>query len=289
MPVTGGESRAGVNVFFVCGAPKSGTTWLQRVLDAHPEVACSGEGHFIRRFSAPLAKAVNAYNKDLSAVARGVYEGQPYYGLVDQAEFDTMVREFILRRLSTRAGPQTRWVGDKTPTYTRELDQLCRLFPAAKFIHIIRDPRDVAVSRMAHSRRAGASEAQTPGSEQYRQTLEGAVRMWREAVTAVDAFAGAHPGRVHELDYADLHARPLEEIERLFAFLGAPTPRVLIEQIAAQTSFKALSGREPGEEDPASFLRKGVPGDWIGRLAPADAQYVADNCGELMRAKRMAA
>jgi hypothetical protein len=278
-----------VNIFFVCGAPKSGTTWLQRVLDAHPEVACSGEGHFITRFSAPVANVVNAYNRDLGWETKLVYDGQPYYGGVDQAEFDEIVRGFILARLRTRAGAETRWVGDKTPGYTKHLSHLHRLFPAAKIIHIVRDPRDVAVSRMAFSKRAGATEACTPGAEQHRATLEGAVRSWTEAVTAVDAFAQAHPGLVHELGYLDLHADPIGETERLFEFLGAPTPRVLIEQIVAATSFEALSGRRPGQEDQGSFLRKGLPGDWRTALDPASAELIVESCGPLMREKRLAA
>jgi hypothetical protein len=278
-----------VNVFFACGAPKSGTTWLQRVLDSHPEVSCSGEGHFIQQLSAPLAQVIRGYNQELGVVAQGVYEGQPYYEPVSQREFDAMVRGFILARLTARASAETRWVGDKTPTYTRNLDQLLRLFPEARFFHIVRDPRDVAVSRMFHSKRAGAEEATTMGSEQYRQTVEGAVRMWRAAVTAVDAFAATHPGRVCELRYRDLHEAPVETITALFAFLGAPAPRVLMERIAAQTSFKAMSGRAPGEEDPQAFLRKGAPGDWKTRLDAEAARYVVEHCGELMRAKRLAA
>lgn len=278
-----------MNLFFVCGAPKSGTTWLQRILDAHPEVCCSGEGHFISRFSVPVAKVVNAYNSGLGVEARLVYEGRPYYGEIDQAEFDEVVRGFILTRLRRRAGVETRWIGDKTPTYTRHLTQLHRLFPAAKIIHIVRDPRDVAVSRMAFSRRAGASEAWTPGTEQYRQTVEGALQTWTEAVTAVDAFAREHPDLVCELHYRDLHADPIGETDRLFQFLGAPASRILIEQIAAATSFEALSGRRPGEEDIDSFLRKGVPDDWRTQLDPTSAQLIADRCGDLMREKRFAA
>jgi hypothetical protein len=278
-----------VNPFFVCGAPKSGTTWLQRILDAHPQVCCSGEGHFITRFSAPVAKVVNAYNRDLSWETDLVYDGEPYYDPVGQAEFDEVIRGFILARLRARATAETRWIGDKTPNYTRHLDLLHRLFPTAKIFHIVRDPRDIAVSRMAFSIRAGADEASTPGSEQHRATLAGAVRSWKEAVTAVDAFAEAHPGLVHELRYLDLHADPIGEAERLFAFLGAPAPRVLMEQIAAATSFEALSGRRPGEEDPKSFLRKGLPGDWRTGLDPASAELIVESCGPLMREKRFAA
>jgi sulfotransferase family protein len=279
----------GVDVFFVCGAPKSGTTWLQRILDAHPEVCCSGEGHFITRFSVPVAKVVNAYNRDLGVEARLVYEDQPYYGGIDQDEFDEVVRGFILKRMRARAGAETRWIGDKTPSYTRNLTELNRLFPAAKIIHIVRDPREVAVSRMAFNKRAGAKDACTPGAEQHRETLESAVESWIAAVTAVDVFAKTRPGLVHELRYRDLHDDPIGESERLFRFLGAAAPQVLLEQIAGATSFEALSGRRPGEEDPASFLRKGVPDDWQARLDPASAQLVSESCGPLMREKRFAA
>jgi hypothetical protein len=278
-----------VNIFFVCGAPKSGTTWLQRILDAHPEVCCSGEGHFITRFSAPVSKVVNAYNRDLEWESKLVYDGEPYYGRVGQDEFDEMVRGFILARLRRRAGAQTRWIGDKTPSYTRHLDQLHRLFPTARIIHIVRDPRDVAVSRMVFSKRAGAPDACTPGAEEHRLTLEGAVTSWTQAVTAVDAFAQAHPGLVHEVGYLDLHADAFGETERLFQFLGTPAPRVLVEQIVAETSFEALSGRRPGDEDPAAFLRKGLPGDWRTGLDPASAELILESCGPLMREKRLAA
>jgi hypothetical protein len=278
-----------VNLFFVCGAPKSGTTWLQRILDAHPEVCCSGEGHFITRFSGPLATVMNDYNRELKVEAQQVYEGSPYYAPVSQAEFDDMARSFILARMKARADARTRWVGDKTPSYTRNLDILHRLFPTAKIIHIVRDPRDVAVSRMAHNRRAGRTEALTPGAEQHRLTLQSAVQIWIDAVTAVDAFAQKHPGLVHELRYRDLHDDPIGAAGRLFGFLGAPCDPVLIAQVAAATSFESLAGRKPGEEDMSSFLRKGVVGDWRDKLDADSVRLISESCGELMRQKRIAA
>ena len=278
-----------MNVFFVCGAPKSGTTWLQRILDAHPQVCCSGEGHFVSRFTVPLARVVNSYNSGLARETEYVYEGNPYYMRVSQAEFDALASSFVLQRMSARADAQTRWVGDKTPTYTRHLDQLHRMFPEAKIVHIVRDPRDVAVSRMGHSRRAGFPGVFAPETDEHRQTLEGAVTTWIEAVTAVDAFAQAHPALVHEVGYGDLHEDPVGTITALFRFLGASVESVLIERIVAATSFKAISGRDPGHEDTGSFLRKGVVGDWQAQLPPQSVQFITEACGELMRRKRFAA
>jgi len=108
-------------------------------------------------------------------------------------------------------------------------------------------------------------------------------------VTAIDAFAQAHPTLAHEVRYVDLHEDPIGTTTELFRFLGAPVEPVLIERIVAATSFKTLAGREPGQEDAASFLRKGVVGDWKAELPPQSAQFIADSCGELMRRKRFAA
>jgi hypothetical protein len=278
---------SGVKVFFVCGAPKSGTTWLQRILDAHPQVCCSGEGHFITRFSSPVSKVVNTYNADLSVEAQQVYEGRPDYAPVTQVEFDDVVRVFVLRRLSARAEGCTQWVGDKTPTYTRHLDQLHRLFPEAKVFHIVRDPRDVAVSRMGHQRRVGRFDGVSGSDPDL--TIDNAIRLWKEAVTAVDAFAGAHPGVVHEVCYHDLQTDPRGAMGPLFRFLGATSDAATIEPIAEATSFEAMAGRPRGQEDPDSFLRKGVSGDWKTSLDAETAQRIADNCGELMREKRFVA
>lgn len=271
--------------FFVCGAPKSGTTWLQRVLDAHPQVQCSGEGHFIERFSNPLAKLVRNYAEHMNLVAGRVYEGQPYYPPMTQADFDRIVRGFIIDRLMTRKpGAEIRWIGDKTPRYTNNLPALLRLFPHARFINIVRDPRDVAMARMHQARRAGMAERVAEGTAERIRFIRDGGADWARCVAPVEAFMAEHPGILHTLKYEAMIADPAGEARKLFRFLGARHDDALVARVVEATSFEALSGRKPGEEHPTAFMRKGVAGDWVGKLEPEALAALDETCGDLMRA-----
>src|SRR5215831_18654517 len=50
-------------IFFVGGSPKSGTTWLQLLLDSHPSVSCSGEGHFTTHLWRLLKEALKRHDE----------------------------------------------------------------------------------------------------------------------------------------------------------------------------------------------------------------------------------
>ena len=271
--------------FFVCGAPKSGTTWLQRLLDAHPQVHCSGEGNFIAKFSVPMAEVLRGYDRQLKAIASAVYEGKPYYPPITQDDFDRLARGFILERLLSRnPGPEILQVGDKTPRYARELPSLLRLFPEARFINILRDPRDVTMSRMHQARRTGHEDRVAEGSAARTQFVSDSGKVWRDTVTAVAAFADANPGLLHTVRYEDMLADPAGAARGIFQFLGVRDDAALAGQIVAATSFEAMSGRKPGEEHPTAFLRKGIAGDWVGKLESEALAMIDQMCGDHMRA-----
>lgn len=270
-------------IFFVCGAPKSGTTWLQRVLDAHPEIQCSGEGHFIENFSVPLASLMRDYVTKMKVVSTMVYEGQPHYPPLQQEDLDRVARLFIMDRLmSLKPGPQIRWIGDKTPRYTCYLPQLARLFPKARFINIVRDPRDVAMARLFYGQRLGvSSEVVENLAARARFIGEGGLE-WVKCVAPVVKFAAKNPGKLYSLKYEDMIGDPSGEARKMFDFLGVRRDAATIDQIVAATSFEAQSGRKRGVEKATAFLRKGVVGDWVGRLDEAALSNLYEACGELL-------
>ena len=278
-----------LSVLFVSGSPKSGTTWLQKVLDAHHEVACAGEGHFIEQVALPMAKVLRTFQQKLVQVDERVYQGQSPYPALTNIEINAILRDTVVRLLLRQAVPEgTRWVGDKTPRYTDFLKELYTLFPAARFIHVVRDPRDVAVSRLFHARRAGIEQALVRGSEDYYKMVGNSAEAWALHNGNVDAFRAideARRGAVHELTYEQLLGDFESTAEGLFGFLGIDRSADTIAAIKARTGFAALSGRRNGEEDATSFFRKGVVGDWRGRLDGKALDMIERRCGALMRAK----
>jgi hypothetical protein len=98
-------------------------------------------------------------------------------------------------------------VGDKTPAFVWEIPLLAAAFPTARFIHVVRDGRDVALAFKALAHRPP-------------DTLPDGVIYWRNHVRAGRRFGNAIPGRYTEVRYEDLLDNPQQELERLCDFLG---------------------------------------------------------------------
>lgn len=262
------QSRIGrvlsCQLFFIAGAPKSGTTWVQRLLDAHPEIVCSGEGHFADKIAAPLSDLFKAYNKHQALVSERVYENKAYYSGLKQEYFDFVVLSLACLIMAQRPISETvKCIGDKTPRYTFFLEHLGNLFPTAKFIHVIRDGRDVVVSLCHHAFRAGDKEAVRTNSPEFLKHTETFAKAWADNVRAARRFGKAHPDRYREVRYEDLHENPDSAIGGLLEFLGVSVSQDLIRRCKDSAEFRRWSGgRDKGEEDKTSFFRKGLVGDW---------------------------
>jgi hypothetical protein len=142
---------------FVVGAPRSGTTMLRLMLDAHPELAIPPETYFITKAQKtwraakrrPGENQVEAFIDSVTGHKRW-----PDFHL-DADAFAARVRERDPKRLGDGVRvfyemyaekiDKPRW-GDKTPFYVRKMDVIHRVLPEARFVHLIRDGRAVALS-----------------------------------------------------------------------------------------------------------------------------------------------
>jgi len=198
---------------FVVGCGRSGTTLLRALLDAHPLLAVAPESHFVvaldpggqrigrRRFRRALARSpwFALWDLDPAAIA---LERRPRFADAVRATFAAYAR--------ARGKPR---YADKTPHYVSHLPRLAARFGEARFVHLIRDGRDVA-----------ASLRRVPWGP---PTLDGAAAVWARRVREGRAAEGAlGPGRYREVRYEALVAAPQAVVDDLLPWLGLP-PAVL--------------------------------------------------------------
>lgn len=132
--------------------------------------------------------------------------------------------------------------GWKNPRSMWILPWLARDFPGLRFIHLIRDGRDLALSENSfllddHGRRVlGEQYTGDPIRDQFELWAMGNRR-------AADASARLLGPRAHRIRYEDLCADPMRELERLHRFIGRPLPREAAERIAASVKPSSTLGR----------------------------------------------
>ncbi len=253
-----------IDKLFVVGCGKSGTTWLMNVLNGHPNVVVRGEGSFAWRLAPMVQQALNAFNTHMDI-------GQPAFIRSQGEDFLLMMRmlcdSFFARYLQQAgADPETvSIVGDKTPQHSISMGFLQMLYPTARFVHIYRDPRDVATSAWFHEGRDDPKR----GFEQFIEHYMNEV--WPLAVrTARNDGMRMGPSQYFEIRYEDLLVKEDEILGHLCRFLGVEDSDDAINACSESGSFRKLSGgRQRGESDNSNFYRKGVAGDWKNHL-PAD-------------------
>ncbi|HTL99327.1 MAG TPA: sulfotransferase [Holophagaceae bacterium] len=267
--------------FFVTGCPKSGTTWLGHLLDAHPEISCKGEA-CVHAFTNPLERITNEYN-DLLVRRAGLFSDSNDFPPVTQEELFSLMRYFIDMRLAAVVDQKKRglrFVGEKDPAHAEHLPAMNLLYPEAKFIHIIRDGRDVMLSAYHNNLKNNTPGVKEAGLDGF---LDEAARQWGLIVKRAIQTSSILGNRYIEVRYEALLADPLPQLKRLLAFLGADAREDILRACVDAASFEKLSkGRAQGQEDSKSFFRKGVANDWQNHMTPAQVQRFEAQAGGML-------
>jgi hypothetical protein len=137
---------------FVVGVPRSGTTLLRLMLDAHPQLTIPPETYFLPELLR-ACKSGGASRERVLEVITATKRWQDF-----QLEPSRLLRRLPARRpvkgreaarafyaAYAESVGKPRW-GDKTPVYLKSMLAIQKALPEARFIHIIRDGRDVALS-----------------------------------------------------------------------------------------------------------------------------------------------
>jgi hypothetical protein len=218
---------------FVVGSPRSGTSILTWCLGQHPNILPTEESDWL----GPFASQVGAHHalgskrgerSQLSALGVERAEFFSEFGdaidriilghrqrleelnrAVAQRDPLQVSSEFAVSRGESE--PKARWV-DGTPEYSMHICGLHKLFPHAKFLHIVRDADAVAASMIAFRHPDGRSLVAS-ADEAYAYWL----RATRACLLAGDALGADF---VYRLRHADLAAQPEAALRNVFDFLG---------------------------------------------------------------------
>lgn len=271
----------------VTGCGKSGTTWVQKILDAHPEIHCKGEGKF-GYLTKGIFDAFESHKSALEMSNRIIYgKGDAFYrSIPPRAQYPIHQFAIAMVMLAGRAPipGNVKYIGDKDPGYGFYIDTWVEsAMPGCSVVHTVRDVRDVIHSMRAHRARMKPDFTGTAG--ELKEFVTHQATTWADIVRKVHACSERIPDRYHLVKYEALLADPAAEIASMFKNLDVACTDALVADVAAQTDFSVLSGgRALGEEDNSSFYRKGGGGDWREWL---DGEYMAivrDAAGETMAA-----
>ena len=176
--------------------------------------------------------------------------------------------------------PELKAVGEKTPGNIRDLDLLRQLFPGARFVFMLRDGRDIAVSGWLHLKRQWGEQAGEETLANYARRL---AKIWRMDIERAQRFAALHPAACHWVRYEDLHADVSGTLVGILDFLGLDNSPETVRKCVDAGNFKRLSqGRDRGEENTDSHFRKGIVGDWRNHFDNETARIFDEEAGAVL-------
>jgi hypothetical protein len=253
---------------FLVGCPRSGTTLLQRLLDAHPVIAVAPETHFIRRFW----QQRDRYG-DLESDGRFTRLVDDVLSMPEAAEMHidaaalraaaqviprTYAALFGLLLARFAAGRGAAVVAEKTPNHLLYMPTLEEFFPGARFIHIIRDPRAVVNSwrRVPWSTGAVAGDA----------------HVWRRYIrTSWDHRPTG--GSIHVVRYEALVRSPEAVLRDVCSFLQVAFDPVMLRFHECEPSTLNLA-REPWKSGASSALYERSIEEWRHQLTAREIAEV---------------
>lgn len=281
---------------FVVGLTRSGTTLLRMMLDAHRELTVPPETHFVP----DLIKAAREDDASAETMLAAMTANRTWadFGVSDEAML-ARLKQLESAEEITRAGDavraffeayaerqnKPRW-GDKTPAYMLSQTRIGRVLPEAKFIHLIRDGRDVALSQTAR-----AINEQPPPADQAARW----VKRIKKARTQAEKLGGE---RYIEARYEDLVRDPEPTLRRICEFVELEwDPGMLSYHERAAERLQEMAGELRAEGTHATqeagyridnhrpTTEPPDPGKldkWRREMSPTDLAAYEENAGEML-------
>ncbi len=291
------STQPGLPAPFIVGVGRSGTTLIRLMLDAHPDMAIPPETHFIPQMIESFGAIRVTPERVLEAMVTAQQSGWEESGVDSEAFLEELrgirhlnapdsLRAFF--NLYAERHGKARY-GEKTPRYVQSIDGIAQALPEARFIHMIRDGRDVALStnkRLVELRNAKPVP------------IAKMAKRWRGRIIAARRSAG-NSERYMEVRYEDLVLDTEPVLRRVCEFIELPWDPVMLryhetasERLQEMNVDHERDGRKrgilTGEERMKAHALTSAPPQadrtavWKTGMDPADVEAFESTAGDLL-------
>ena len=224
-------------LFYIIGRPRSGTTLLQLFFDAHPNVQMPSECMFIYQLFFTYRSVTNWDEPVIESFLTDL--GKTY--LFTEKKFNVpnikkellagremmnyvLACKIVIRNFNSVYPKQDiLLLGDKNPYYSEIFPRVFQFMPEAKYVLIVRDPRDTHIS-LFNARFISPSIGYN--------TI-----MWRISIKSIEHYSKKFPGRFYTVKYEDLVANPGKSLKGICGFLGIPFSEEMLSYLDHKNDF----------------------------------------------------
>ncbi len=228
--------------FFIVGCVRSGTTMLRNILRLHPLLVSPEETHFFRwAWPFHTVDYIKTYlNNPTLTKHREIDQitEEEFLQILDSSISRGDLTNRYMKLFASKNKPEARCWYDKTPQNVYGVPMMMAEFPAAKFVHIVRNPVDVVSSLRI-------------GSVLKVEDLVGAANYWREAVGTMSVMKKAYPEKIIELRYEDFASDSQKGLGGLLSFLNIPYEETMFMNF----KIRQVSHRDEGLLSPEEIDR----------------------------------
>ena len=253
------ESNLSCIPFFIIGSGRSGNTLLRSILSGNSDISIPPESY---RIPFAIKKFHIFNNRDwediVSQVLKEFEDCKEFYtweiditdaqkrleNIADSKRTLSNIFDELFCTYTEKHSPGSKIWGDKTPMNTLYLDWIGTVFPRYKFIHIIRDGRDVASSYLK--------------MERYDTILEAANR-WINSIESAQSFGSKIKENYMEIRYEELVTKPEEVIKDTCDFLDIDYDSKMLDHT------KQVKKLGDTDKEHHSNLSKPISSDSVGK------------------------
>lgn len=276
--------------FFILGRPRSGTTLLRTLLDVHPNINIPLENSELIHLQFKYSKVSDWDDQkrkslfsdflNLNSVKNWGLNREAINELLSKfsgrdVRFEEILNLLYFHYTSEFPKDEIICLGDKSPINSLYADRLCRVFPDAKFIHLVRDYR--------------ANFASMSKQDFFSPSSTAMLMQWKKSVNTIQKLTIQNPHRFLLVRYEDLVSIPEETYETICNFLDVKYMPELLDSDYRKDAIRKLYSSEfihQWQPDLSGKISTSNIDKWKDELSPDSikkADYIAGKTGQIFQ------